>query len=203
MWWIIWSWWPQSHAGMSLKFHLWRWCDVLTWRVPLSADLCCRERLKPGGSSVRSLTRSLLAMLLSVQRLCHLSFVSKPESLKTFAEPQKGLRDLTLESHIWSIVWVFMDWKLRVGFGAIKLSQHLCLLAHTRGWEVIQAWEPLHACWFQCTADYPHQYFWDNVQVFRVAGLYPNRRTVFCCRVHKSKAGSVKSARSWYPDGAC
>ena len=69
--WIVWSGWPHSHAGPSLKFHLWRWCDVLAWRVwiLLSTGHSFWGRSKSRSSSVGSLTSSLWAMLLSVQRL--------------------------------------------------------------------------------------------------------------------------------------
>ena len=62
---------------------------------PVEHRLLFLGRLKPRDSSVGSLTSSLLAMLLSVQRLGHLSFVLNPTSLETFPEPQKGLSDMS------------------------------------------------------------------------------------------------------------
>jgi len=52
IWWIVWSEWPQSHAGLSLKFHLWRCCDVLAWRVWI---LLAQTTVSRGGRNLEAL----------------------------------------------------------------------------------------------------------------------------------------------------
>ena len=86
-----------------------------------------------------------------------------------------------------------MDWKLWVGFDAVKLSEFLPSSTHQGGVMLDKTGRHCDGCQFQCSADYRHQCFQNSGQVFCVAALCPNRKIVLCCRVHKSKASSVKN----------
>ena len=148
MWWIVWSGWPRWHGGLSLKINLWRWCDVLAWRVwiLLSTDHCFRGRSTPGGSSIGSLTSSLLAMILSVQRLCYLSLVLHPASLKTFAEPLKGFRNKSrMFGRFCRSSWIGSSGLALMQSNSLSIIASRCT---SGGWDVRQDWEPLHGCWF-------------------------------------------------------
>ena len=200
MWWIVWSGWPQSHAGLSLKFHLWKWCDILAWRVwiLLSTDHRFQWRSKIWRLFCK-LTHFVSNVVVCPEIAPLVHCVLNPTSLKTFAEPQKGLLHLScIFGRLCRSSWIESS---GLAWCSKTLSAFLPSNAH-QGWDVRQDWEPLHGCWFQCTADYPHQCFQDSVQMFCAAALCPNRRTIFQCTVHKSKASGVKSACTGSPAGA-
>ena len=158
----------------------------------LHADHCFRERSIPGGSSFGSLTSSLLAMSLSVQRLHHLSFVSNHASLKTFAEPQKGLHD---SSRIFGR-FCRSSWIRSSGL-VLMQSNSLSILTFERtsgGGLLDRTGSLCTGVDFSVLLIIRISVFRTVSQMFCVAVICPNRRTVFRCRVHKSKARSATSA---------